>query len=267
MPLLFPTPGVPSEPPSSSPRSPASRFRARLPELFTLVALATFALSGCNDTGWPDRDPVVIDSVGSSTLTAWPPLNHALTGETLRLQVGGLKTVYDCARVLSLGVNALDTGSTRTVWVDATVELPATPECPLTTGLDTLLETSAPASQKTVVLRTLSGTVTDSVFVFSGTAVVESFLHMRPDTVRTFGRYRFRDSTAGHPRRILFSDSLAACETIQAAVFTRRHGGDTLSIAFRTLLAAPALPATTFKACAGMHADTVTVVENRYGYP
>jgi len=237
--------------------------------LIGFVAAPLLVLSACNDTGWPDRDPVTVNSISADSLEVWPPMNYALPGDLLTVEVHGLKTVYECATLISFAATSRDSGQRTVVSFSASATWPGTPECPLTTGRDTTFETTTPSAGRTMVLVPPARAATDSVFIFAGTGVVQGFLHPRSatDTIRTHGRFTFRDSTAGHPRRRLYTDSLATCEVVQAAVFRRLHGGDTLSISYRTLLASPALPDSILPACTGIHSDTVNVVENRYGYP
>ncbi len=236
----------------------------------SLIAVCLGAsLIACNDTGWPDRDPVVVDSIGVGALKIWPPMKYALSSDTLAVEVQDLKTIYTCSQVMALNWVVADSGTRlfRSIYASAT--LPGTPECPLTPGLDTLLYAPVPTATRQLVLRTPSGVITDSVTVIDGTDSLHTFVHIRSaaDTVRTHGRFTFRDSTAGHPTRRLYSDSLRTCEVIQAAVYTRLNQGDTLTITYRTLTASPELSSVTFPACAGLHPDTATLVQNRYRFP
>lgn len=244
-----------------------------MPEIFrrashALVLTLPLLLAACNDTGWPARDPVVVNDPDADSLRVYPPLAHALAGEPLVVQVHGLKTVYDCSRLLEFAATTSDSATVTRFSVTARVEWPAVPDCPLVPGLDTVVPAVAPAAGRMLVLRAPRGRGTDTVTVIAGTALTVDFLHegSRTDTLTTVGRFTFRDSTAGHPRRVLYADSLAACETLQAAVYTRR-GRDTLALRHRILSATPALPAETFPACAGVHADSVEAVEDLYGWP
>jgi len=225
--------------------------------------MAAGSFVSCNDTGWPDRDNTIVNDLGVESLAVWPPLKYALPGDVLTVEVAKLKTVYTCARVLSMTVTAADSGAFRIGRLDASAELPGTPECPLTPGLDTTLTLNAPAAGITLLLRTPSGANTDTVRVLAGTATVEGFTYIRggADTVKSWGRFVFRDSTAGYPLRTLRTDSLETCEVLQAAVFRRVRDSDTLSIAWRTLNDASS------PSCTGHYADTVTVVQDKYGFP
>jgi hypothetical protein len=245
----------------------------RLSSFFPLIALMSLGamLSACNDTGWPDRDPTVLENVGADALNVWPPIRYALPGDVLTVEVRKLKTIYSCAHVLSMTPVVTDSASWRFISITANVELPGTPDCPRSTGLDTTFESTVPAAGS-IILKTPNGLRTDSVTIISGTGVVEEFLHVRSntDTTQTFNRFTFRDSTAGHPLRTLSTTLLAPCEVFQAAVFERINAPgtpDTLSIKFRTLLASPALPDTVSPACAGVYGGSYEVVPNRYGYP
>lgn len=241
-------------------------FRSLLHVLvFTLVtSLAVMTiLTGCNDTGWPVRSPVVVDSVNADALVTHPSVDHALPGDTLTVSVHDLKTVYECSRVLMLTPVVTDSATRRFVSFNASVEKPGTPECPLTPGLDTGFTTIAPAAGATLILRTPSGKATDTVVVFAGTGIPINLRIVTADTVHSVSGLTFRDSTAGHPRRVLYGE-LEACTLFQLATFTRLPGptpdSDTLSIDFRLLTASPALPESVLPACAGPHADTVVVV-------
>ena len=246
------------------PCSPRSLTRSK--ETLFAGLLLSGLLTACQTDAWPEREPATV-SVSADSLTFYPPREYALPGDVLAVSVHGLKRVYVCARVLNLDATAVDSAGARFVGFDAQVELPGTPQCAISSGLDTVVETSAAAAGQEHYLRLASGRLTDSLFVFSGTGATDSFLHPPGDTLRALGRYTFRDSTAGHPRRVIYTDSLATCEVLQAATFRRLRGGDTLTISLRTLLANPALPAATLPACAGLHGDTVRVVEDRYGFP
>jgi hypothetical protein len=229
--------------------------------------LAALLLTACNQTSWPDHDSTVVDNVGADSVKAWPPgARFALPGDNVLAQVHGLRRVYECASVLEFGWTALDSSGAAYLAPHARVELPSLPDCALSKGLDTVLDTSAPAAGKHLYFRTPAGAVTDSVLSVAGSGAVEAFLHPPGDTLRAHDRFTFYDSTAGHPRRSLYSDSLEACEIVQGATYSRLHGGDTLSVRFRTLLAAP-LDTAVFPACAGPHSDTVDVVPDLYGYP
>lgn len=232
-----------------------------------LSALVLLALAACNQTSWPEHEGTLVENAGADSVKAWPPsARYALPGDVVFVKVTGVRRVYACARVLSFEGIASDSAGATYFTPHARFELPALPDCALSKGLDSVLETTAPPAGARVYFRTPAGTVTDTLHSIAGTGVVEGFLHPPGDTLRVHGRYTFRDSTAAHPRRSLQTDSLEACEILQGATYSRLHGGDTLSIRFRTLLATP-LDTTVFPACSGIHADTVEVVRNEYGYP
>jgi hypothetical protein len=232
-----------------------------------LIASPALFLAACGQTSWPEHEPIVIEDAGADSVKAWPPgARYGIPGDVAIAAVRGVRRVYECARLLEFNWTSVDSAGAIYVRPRARVELPPLPDCALSTGLDTAFEALVPATGKKLYFRTPAGVVTDSLLSIAATGVVEGFLHPPGDTLRVHNRFTFRDSTAGHPRRILYVDSLETCELIHGAAYTRLHGGDTLSIAFRTLLAAP-LDTTLLPACAGPHADTAEVVENRYGYP
>jgi hypothetical protein len=240
--------------------------RPRLHGPLSAPLLALFLLSACNSTSWPDRDPTLLENPDADTAIFWPPRAYALAGDFLTVEVRGLEHVYACSRVLLLEWTTVDSTAGRYLRPHARVELPAHPSCAISPGLDTMLETTAPAAGQKLYLQTPLGRVTDSLLVVAGTGVVEAFLRARnranpADSLVTFGRFVFRDSTPGHPKRTLRSDSLESCEILQAAVYRRLHGGDTLTISLRTLLNA------SFPSCTGLYADTVEVVLDKYGFP
>lgn len=238
--------------------------------LLSILALASsLLLAGCNDDSWPARTPAVITDADADSLVFWPPRAYALANDFLTVEVHGLKRVYACSRLLSFSWTLADSAGATWLGIHSSIELPAAPDCGFSTGLDTALDTTAPAAGRMFYLRTPGGKRTDSLFTFAGSGVVTGFLHPRSatDTLSRHGHFTFRDSTAGHPRRVLYADSLEACEVIQAAVFRRLHDGDTLSIYYRSLLAVPALSPDILPACAGIHSDTIPVVLNRYQYP
>lgn len=227
--------------------------------MFAMFAV-TGGLMGCTDTGWPDRDPVTIDNPGADSLVFHPPVKYALAGDTVTVKLYGLKTGYACTEILAFRDTASDSADHRFVSVTAKVRWPGIPECPLVTGKDTAFGLTVPAAGRTLVLRPPGGALTDSLWVFSGTGSVQEFRHHPGDTLSVHGRFTFRDSTAAHPRRVLSTHTLAPCEVLQSAVWSRLSE-DTLRISYRTLIAAPALPDTLLPACAGIHGDTVRVVE------
>lgn len=231
-----------------------------------LALLAAFALTACNQTSWPEHEATVIDA-GADSVKAWPPgARYGLAGDTAIASVRGVRRVYDCARFLEFDWVSADSAGATYLSPKARVELPASPDCALSKGLDTALEATVPATGRRLYFRTPAGVVTDSLLSIAGSGVEASILCPPGDTLHAQGRFAFRDSTAGHPRRDLYSDSLATCEILLGATYSRRHEGDSLQVRFRTLLAAP-LDAAVLPACAGPHSDTVEVVENRYGYP
>jgi hypothetical protein len=242
---------------------------ARVVSFLSLLILATAFLVACNTDPWPDREPNTVTDADADSLVFWPPLRYALSNDQITVEVHGLQRVYSCSRILSFTWDRVDSVGVSYLGIHSTIELPSTPECGFSSGLDTTFDTTVPAAGRTLYLRTPGRRRSDSLYTFAGTGVVEGFLHPRSstDTLRTFGRFTFRDSTAGHRRRILYTDSLETCEVLQAATFRRLHGGDTLSIYFRTLYATPALSPTILPACAGTHSDTVEVVSNRYQFP
>lgn len=229
--------------------------------------LAALALTACNDTGWPDRDPVILENPHADSLKFQPAMAHALPGDQLTVTLHSLKTVYACAGLLAFTVTSKDSADRTVITVTSRVRVPGVPECPLVTGWDTTFAVTAPAAGRTLLLRTPGGTATDSLFVFAGTGITETFVHHPADTLSTHGRFTFRDSSAAFPRRILYSDALASCETMQGAFFTRLNGGDTLRITYRTLTASPPLPEALLPACGGPHADTISVVAGAHGLP
>ncbi len=236
-----------------------------IPLLSICLSVPAFALTACSQVSWPEREPTVI-AAGADSVKVWPPgARYAIPGDPVIVSVRGLRRTYACARLLQIEWLTADSAGARHIVPRARFEVPGVPDCPLASGIDTLLPITAPDSGR-LHFRTLNGILTDSLRVIAAAGVVESFLHPPDDSLRIHGRYTFRDSTSGHPRRALYADSLAACEIVHGAVYRRLHGGDTLSVRIRTLLAAP-LDTAVFPACAGIHADTVEVVEDVYGYP
>ncbi len=234
------------------------------PQTAGIALLFGLTLTACNSTAWPDREPTVIENAGVDSLTFWPPRAYALPSDLLAVELLGLRHVYDCARILSLAWDSADSAGGRHLRPHARVELPAIPDCAISNGLDTLLETTAPAAGQRLYLHTPDGRITDSLLSITGNAVVESFLRTS-DTLQTFGRYTFRDSTAGHPQRTLITDTLATCEIVQAAVLRRNQTG-THTVWIRTILAST-LPPEGFPACAGPRVDTLNVHRDRYLFP
>lgn len=274
------TPGRPDHPGSGplsshrarpSPARPQPPARCGAPVLAALVALATLgAMAGglvaCTDTGWPDRDPVVLDNPGADSLVFHPPVHYALPGDPLTVRVHGLKTGYACAEVLAFKDTVSDSADHRVVSVTARIRWPGVPECPLVTGKDTTFDLTAPSAGRTLVLRTPGGVRSDSLRVFSGSGSVREFGHPPGDTLTVHDRFTFRDSTAAHPRRVLYTHALAPCEVLQSAVWSRRPSGDTLRISYRILTASPALPDTVLPACADTHGDTIRVVAEQKAF-
>jgi hypothetical protein len=251
---------------STRPRSLRRVFASPRHAMFALAALS--CLMACTETDWSPREPVTVNDPDANTLRASPPRKYALPGDTIMVEVRGLKTVYDCSRITDFSTTSSDSAAYTRLSVTARITWTTAPDCSLVSGLDTLVETTAPVSGRTLLLRTPRGRPTDSVAIIAGTGATHEFLHAgsRTDTLTVHERFTFRDSTAGHPRRALYTDALASCEVLQAATYMR-VGIDSLKIRYRTLTAAPALPTESFPACTGIHSDTVTVFADLHGWP
>jgi hypothetical protein len=238
------------------------------PQVFVALCgtLAPLLLTACNQSSWPEHEPTVIENTGADSVKVWPPgVRHALPGDVVFARVHGLRRVYVCARVLEFEGLSLDSAGASYLTPRARIESPGLPDCALSKGLDTVFEATAPVAGKRTYLRTPAGLVTDSLLSITGFATMEGFLHLPGDTLSVSGRYSFRDSTAGHPTRVLVADSMAICEFVQGTTWRRSQVGDTLIIGIRTIQAAP-IDTSLLPACAGQHADTVTAVEDVHGY-
>ncbi len=233
------------------------------------VALAG-AILGAACTSSPE-EVVIIENVPVDSVVFWPPtLRYAHTGDTLSLEMRGVKRQRKCATIRKLGWD-FRRDSTGAEYFTPSSEFETRSSCGADpVGLDTLFKAQVfTLAGRKFYLQTPDGRLTDSVlFVSSGPAnrpAVDTLLHMPASGDTTaLGRYVFRDSTAAHPRRVVEAESLQACELLQAAVFERL--GDTLRVRVRRLRAGAAL-AEVLPACAGPHADTLEVVPALHGFP
>ena len=234
-----------------------------------LAAFWMFWAVACNssDAG----DTLQLDDVPMDSAVFWPSnLRYANYGDTLSLEMRGVKRQRTCAKILKLGWDfRRDSTGSEFFTPNSTFEINTSCKADAA-GLDTVFKAQVfTRLGHMFYLETPDGRRTDSVMFVS-----EPGLSARPsiDTLRhlvtgasssTHGRMVFRDSTATHPRRTVEADSLAACELLQTAVYDRR--GDTLVVRVRRLHAGTLEEA--FPACSGAHADTIDVVPNLHRFP
>lgn len=259
-------------------------FRVRLPRIFarairsrsltgsrrilTTAACAACAvvtlplLAACTTDPSPDRAPVTLADVAADTLRFWPPRTYAMAGDLLVAEVRGLRRVYACASVDSVGLEVADASGIRTLRLTNRVIMPGRPDCPLASGVDTTLE--AEAAGAWTILAHPDGRPADSLRLLTGTPANAPFLHSTGDSITVSGNYTFLDSTDARPTRMLIAQ-LETCQVLEAAAWRRTNTGH-LSIRLRTIAVSPALPAAEFPPCAGPRTDTVTVHEDRYQY-
>jgi hypothetical protein len=216
----------------------------------------------------------LLEDPPADSVTFWPPsLHYAKFGDTLTVRIHGLKRQYDCATTLELRLAFReDTTKAQYFHLRSRFEIPANPPCGREdAGLDTGFKAQISTREgRPFYLEKADSTRTDSiVFVApSSQAFLDAFDHIPSMSAgagtTVHGRYIFRDSTASQRRWLLRVDSLAACEILQTAVFDRR--GDTLAVRVRRILAKP-LPESILPACAGTHADSLSVVFNAHKFP
>jgi hypothetical protein len=156
-------------------------------------------------------------------------------------------------------------------------EIPAGAQCPAEPlGFDTLIRISGLTTivGKNLYLQAPDGRVTDSIQLIAEdfrtsadgrtlvNAILLKYVAGGPDTIVS-NRFSFTDSSLTHPRRMLRTDSLGACEVFQSAVYEKR--GDTTIVKARLIHGTPR-PASVFAPCAGPHADSIEVVYNRFNF-
>lgn len=234
--------------------------RPRIPAFLALFTLVAMPFTGCT-TDAPARDPVTLSDVAANTLRFWPPRAYALASDTLHAEILGLRRVYACATVDSVTLESSDAAGLRTLRLASRVTIPGRPDCPLSTGLDTVLEAVAAGTRVDLVHP--DGRRADSLHLLTATATVTSIAHPAGDSATVSGRFTFLDSTAARPARLLVAQ-LDGCEVLEAAVWTRTPDGNQ-TIRLRTL--AVTAPPANFPPCNGSWTDTVSVMEDRYGYP
>ena len=223
----------------------------------------------CNQSIYPDRSPIILDSAAVSSLRFWPPLVRYITvGETAVVQLKGIKRAYSCSEILESRLASTSSHDTLLVGSQTRVKIPGTPVCPLdTAGLDTAfhLPPTPVSGISTLVLKTPDNRITDSARRVNATVTAEILVYVSDTTGRKVqGRYTFRDSTSKHPLRTLSTDSLSRCETLQGAVYTSSN--DTLKVRFhRLVLDSTQHP--TLTPCLGKHRDSLNVVWDRFLFP
>lgn len=240
----------------------------RRPAVAAMAALWIAAAIGCNSA---PEEVTRVENVPVDSVVFWPPtLRYAHYGDTLSLEMRGVKRERKCAKILKLGWD-FRRDSTGAEFFTPNSEFDIPSGCKADpAGLDTVFKAQVyTLLGNKFYLETPDGRRTDSVLFVSEPATsakptLDTLRHrVSVGGVTTRGRLVFRDSTATHPRRTVEADSLPACDLLQTAVYDKR--GDTLVVRVRTLHAGSVpggLPA-----CAGVHADTVEVVKNIHRFP
>lgn len=236
-----------------------------------LLAVALAALLGGCNTVSEEPVPHVLDIGAADSVKLWPPgLRYVRSGDQILIEVFGLRAGYRCAERIGIPSWNIerDTLEHDNYRLNPLISRPEPVRCGPDTGIDTLFRRAVQnlTGQKLRLL-TPDGRATDSAVFIGGQALVYIMTHVRAgpgDTVSTHGRFVFRDSTAGHPRRTVRTDSTATCEVLQTGGYTR--SGDTVSVRLRRILADTSAAAF-LPTCAGPRSDTVLLHPNLYGFP
>lgn len=232
-------------------------------------AISILMFVGCSQSTWPEHSPHIVDSTVVSKTVFWPEgIQYIAMGETTVVELQGLQRGFVSSAILQCSVGFRDSSTdSATLQAYARIELPANPEAALDpAGLDTALKqvVSRPVGSL-LFLQSTNGTRTDTARIVSASVHAESLTYVSDTSGKIVkGRFTFFDSSATHTRRILKTDSLLACETLQGAVFTRHS--DTLQLRFHRLLLDATLHAN-LTPCAGPHGDSLEVVGDRFGFP
>lgn len=236
------------------------------------AATALLATGGCNTA---PEEPVhhVLDVGAADSVRLWPPgMRYVRSGDQIFIEAFGLRAGYRCAE--RIGITSWnierDTLGDDNYRLNPLISRPEQPRCGPDKGIDTLFRRAVQnLVGRKLRLLTPDGRATDSAVFINGSALVYIMTHVRAtpsDTLSTFGRFTFRDSTAGRPYRTVHANTTEPCEFLQAGTWTR--AGDTLHIRLRRILAdtgsAALLPV---PACTESRADTVRLHPNRYGFP
>ncbi len=234
-----------------------------------LGLLAALVFVGCNQTTWPERSGHTVDSAVVNKALFWPAsIRYIAVGETATVELQGLQRGFISSTILQCALQIADSSAdSANLEPYARIQLPANPEAALDpTGLDTALRLvmTRPAGS-VLYLQSTNKIRTDTARIVSATIHAENFTYVRDTSGKAVkGRFTFRDSTTSHPQRTVTSDSLLPCETLQGAVF-KRHT-DTLWVRFHQLLLNATLHSG-LAPCAGTHADSIEVVNDRFGFP
>jgi hypothetical protein len=214
----------------------------------------------------------VLERGSADSVKVWPPtLHYARAGDTLTLLVVGLKKGYTCAEVVTepswfFELDTLEHETYRIV--PGFHQRPDPPGCDADPGRDTVFRRVLLTSEGTsLYLKASDSTVTDTVTYVSGPAFLHLINHVRTtdaDTLTERNGFTFRDSTAGHPHRMMYTDSLPTCGILQAATFEKH--GDTVAVRMLRIQAS-ALPDSVLPSCAGPRADSIEVVPKLYPFP
>lgn len=239
--------------------------------LFISVCGTILLLSACNQTE-PGNGFEPVQGTADS-VSFWPPqLESARTNDTLILLVHNFNRVHTCAEPLENReagwLFRSDSSGEYYRFRAAFYEKPKDEQCPPDPGVDSAYRVIFPTvAGRKLYLQNPAQELNDSVLFVGTSAELHTFEHVRAganDTLSTQGRFIFRDSTAGHPRRVVYADSLGTCEILQAGSFERR--GDTLAVRLRTLQA-DSMDTDILPACAGPYADTLEILPRLYSFP
>ncbi len=244
------------------------RFKGVAPLLLAGVMSTLSAVTGCTKT----EEAVLINEPPADSTVFWPrSMEYARRGDTLYLQVHGLKRRAVCAVPVQISWNwSQDTTKHQFYRLRSSFEIPAGAHCASDpAGLDTMFRrVFTPEIGNKLYLQTPDGTITDSILFVTdaipnqASVMVIKHAHGVNDST-TFGRFTFFDSTSTHPKRVVKSNALDACEILQTAVYERK--ADTTFVKVRLIRAAPQ-PSSVIPECAGPYGDSVPVVFNRYNY-
>ena len=236
--------------------------------LLVLFLGLILTVTGCSQATYPDRSTHVSDSVSVDHVLFWPAgLRYLAVGESTIVELAGLQRGFINSRILECRIGIVDSAAdSAALQPYVRIELPADPTGAVEgEGVDTSLRIAVtrPAGSM-LYLRTRNRVRTDSVRMVAAVVYAESLTYVRDTTGRiTKGKFTFRDSSSSHPDRTVYGDSLRRCETLQGAVYS---GKDTVRVHFHRLVL-DSIHHAALKPCAGIHADTILAVSNRFGFP
>jgi hypothetical protein len=242
-------------------RVPADR-KAAIP-IPTLLAAAIIAClpAGCMTEQYPDRDPLVVENAPVDSLAFLPPgARYVLEDSLSAILFQGYRPGYACTEVTALDLSRRAGLNPPGFSARLDLRLPARPTCAITdSARDTVAEFRFTAADGPVVrLLDSSGTVLDTALLVEGALSADTLVHVGPALTASEGRFTYRDSS-GTLGRLLFADSLGACEFLNHAEFSEQRDTTTIRFTWVTLD-----PSAAPDSCMGpSRQDTITPIPAR----